>query len=103
VTGKIHHSKARKNSLSFFVCAVEVVGWLQIVLSPFLTGVIIIVIVYFSNPSTQRLIVAIVVAFIGLLVGIVFATKVLKKEGTIHFVPRITANPELDNLGEGKK
>lgn len=88
--------------LTFFDYALEIVGWLQIVASPLMAGLLIGAIIYFSNPSKLRLGIAIGVGLIGLIVGIAFATRVWKKQGTIHFVSRVMATPELDNLSEEK-
>lgn len=75
----------------------EIIAWLQIVASPFLFASIIGLVIYFQNQSLTNLIIAIVIALIGLFVGIIFATKKLKtKKGTVWFVSRIIASPELD-------
>lgn len=75
----------------------EAIGWLQIVASPLLIGLGIGAFVYFPNPTTMRLIIAISIATSGLIIGILFATKIWKtKEGTIWFLSRIMATPELD-------
>ena len=73
----------------------EVIGWLQIATSPFLIGVGVGALVYFSNPSSTRLILGILIALTGLIVGIVWATKIWKKKGTIWFMSRVIAFPEL--------
>ncbi len=78
----------------------EVYGYIQIVLSPFLIGLIIGAIVYFTGPNTNRLIIGIIVAVAGLLVGIVWANKHWKEKGTIHFISRVMATPELDKSEE---
>lgn len=103
MTDKIQNSAKKENTMSFFDYATEVVGWLQIVASPLLAGLVIAALIYFSNPSTLRLVIAIGVILIALVIGIVFATRVWKKQGTMHFVSRISASPELDNLDEEKK
>ena len=95
---KIQKNEKKKDRMSFFEYATEVVGWLQIVASPLLAGLIIAAFIYFPNPTIWRLIIAIGVALIGLIVGIVFATRIWKKQGTIHFVSRVMATPELDDL-----
>lgn len=89
--------------MTFFDYATEVVGWLQIVASPLLAGLGLGAIIYFPNPTTLRLVIAIGVVLISLIGGIVFATGIWKKQGTIHFVSRVMASPELDNLDEEKK
>lgn len=102
MSSKIEKSKEQKDKMSFFDYATEVVGWLQIVASPLLAALVIAALIYFTNPSILRLVIAIVVVLIGLIVGIVFATRIWKKQGTMHFVSRVMATPELDNLEEEK-
>lgn len=103
MSDKIQKGRKKQSKMSFFDYATEVIGWLQIVASPLLAGLVVGGLIYFSNPSTLRLVIAIVVVLIGLIVGIVFATRVWKKQGTIHFVSRVMATPELDNLDEEEK
>ncbi len=103
MSSKIEKNQKKEGRMSFFDYFTEVIGWVQIVASPLLLGLIIAAFIYFSNPTTWRLIIAIGVALLGLIVGIVFATRVWKKQGTIHFVSRIMATPELDDLEEDKK
>lgn len=95
--------KEPENNMSFFDYFFEVIGWLQIAASPLLFGLIIGTLIYFSNPGSFRLVIAIVVAIIGLVTGIIFATRVWKKVGTMHFVSRVMATPELDDLEDAKK
>ena len=54
--------------------------------------------IYISNPTTTRLIIGIGITLIGLVAGIIFATKIWKKKGTINFISRVSASPELDNI-----
>ena len=103
MTVKNQKDEKEKYKKSFFDYMTEVIGWLQIFASPFLAGLVIAAIIYFSKSNILRLIIAIGVALIGFIVGIVFATRIWKKQGTIHFVSRIMATPELDNLDEEKK
>ena len=90
----------KKSLFEFFI---EIMGWLQIVASPFLVASIIGAIIYFSRPNTTRLVIAIVIVTIGLVIGIIWATRVWRKKGTIHFMSRIIATPELDNKDEDQK
>lgn len=99
MTDNVQQEKKQQSKLSFFDYVFEVIGWLQIVASPLLAGVVVGALIYFSNPSGWRLVLALV---IGLIVGIIFATRVWKKHGTMHFVSRVMATPELDNLDEEK-
>ena len=94
--------KKPENKMSFFDYFFEIVGWLQIVASPLLLGLIIALVIYLSNPGTLRLIVGISVATLGLVIGIFIVTKAWKKKGTMHFMSRIIATSELDNLEDEK-
>ncbi|MEN9304597.1 MAG: hypothetical protein RL264_3026 [Bacteroidota bacterium] len=72
----------------------EVIGWLQIVASPLFIGLGIGAFIYITNPTFERLILGISIASLGLIVGILWATKIWKtKEGTIWFLSRIMATP----------
>lgn len=82
----------------FFELITESIGWLQIVASPFLIGIIIGALIYFPNPSLITLILGIIVAILGLILGISWATKAWKGKGTIWLTSRIMASPELDDL-----
>jgi hypothetical protein len=95
--------KKEEDKMCFFDYLTEIVGWLQIVASPLLFGLLIAAYIYFSNPTTLRLIIAIGVALLGLIAGIILATRIWKKQGTMNFVSRISATPELDNLEEEEK
>ena len=90
----------KKSLFDFFT---EIVGWLQIVASPFLIGLIIGGIIYLSKPNATTLIIGIIIVAIGLCIGIIWATRVWRKKGTIHFMSRIMATPELDNKVEDQK
>lgn len=89
-----------KVKLIFFEFFVELIGWIQIMASPFLAGLIIGFIFFLTIPGVLGLSIGIIIAFIGLIVGVLFATKVWKKTGTMHFMSRTMASPELDKLEE---
>ena len=82
---------------TLFELFTESAGWLQIVASPFLIGLIAGAFVYFPKPGTARLIIAISIATTGLYIGIAWANRIWRKKGTTHFMSRIIATPELDN------
>lgn len=75
---------------------VEILGWLRIAASPFLIGLILAALIYFPQPSTTRLVLAVLSIFAGLLIGVLWATKHFKGKGTMWFLSRIMATPELD-------
>ena len=92
-----------KERLNFFDRFFEVVGWIQIVASPLLLAAIIGFLVYISKPNTIRLIIAIAIVVVGLIIGILWANKIWKGKGTIHFISRVSASPELDPPDEETK
>lgn len=88
----------------YFEIITEIIGWMQIVASPFLTAVMIGAIIYFPNQTTISLVVAVLVCIIGLCIGILIATKKFKSEkGTIWFLSRTMSTPELDEREENTK
>jgi|SRR5687767_13268636 len=99
----ISNQNKATNKKSLFVLFTEIVGWLQIFVSPFLVGLIIGSIIYFFNPGTTRLIIAVFITITGLFTGIVWANRIWRKKGTIHFMSRIMATPELDNTEDRNK
>ena len=74
------------------------IAWLQIVCSPLFFGVVPGLIVYGFYPTTTGLFLGIAIAVAGLTAGIIFATRIWKKRGTVDFISRVSASPELDNL-----
>ena len=81
----------------FFDYFTEVIGWIQIVFSLLLFSVIAGLFIYASNPTTTVLIVAIAVTTLGVIAGIIFATRIWGRNGTINFLSGVSATPELDN------
>ena len=64
--------------------------------SPLILGLIAESIIYFTNPTSTRLVIAVVVVFAGLIIGIIWATKILEKKGTMNFLSITMATPVLD-------
>lgn len=95
--------KSEEGIFRIFELIAESIGWLQIVASPLLIGLIMGAFIYFPNPTVTRLVLGITVAILGLVIGIIWATKQWKGKGTIRFMSRIMATPELDNPDNEKK
>lgn len=74
----------------------EIIGWLQIAALPSALGVIsaLIIIHNISGPTGKVL--GALAAILSIAIGIVWATKVWKKHGTVWFLSRVNASPELD-------
>lgn len=83
--------------IRFLQLFTETIGWLRIALSPFLIALLIGAIIYFNLHNTLGVVLGIGIAGIGLIIGIVWATRVWKKQGTNVFLSRVMATPELDN------
>jgi hypothetical protein len=93
----------KKDNLDLFEKSTEAIGWFQIFMSPFLIGVIISAIIYFPNPNTLTLVLALVIILLGIIIGIRLASKIYKSEnGTIHFISRTDATPDIDELNKEK-
>jgi hypothetical protein len=80
----------------------ELVGWLQIVASPFLIGAAVGAVIYFTDPTALRLGIGIAVAAVGLVIGIIWATITWRRRGTMSFLSRTMATPELDDPAENQ-
>lgn len=81
-----------------FELITEIIGWIQIVLSPTLLGIAFGYFIYYNFQNRYGVTCGIAVAIIGFLIGLIWATKKFKTTGTIHFLSRISATPELENL-----
>lgn len=77
---------------------IEAIGWLKIVASPFIISCIIGGLIYLKWKNTLALSIGILVAACGLVTGIIWATKIWRKHGTMNFLSKLNASPDLDNL-----
>jgi hypothetical protein len=96
-------AKVEFSIYTIFEFIIEVIGWLKIMASPFFIGIVIGSLIYFPAPSNTRLIIASTIVFIGLIVGIIVATRIWKRKGTMYYLSQIMATPDFDNIHEDKK
>jgi hypothetical protein len=75
---------------------------MQIVLSLLFICAFPGVIIYFNYSNDTSMGICIFLAAAGLIAGIILATKKYKGKGTMEFVSRVSATPELDSKEEGK-
>jgi hypothetical protein len=87
---------SKKTKLNFFDKAIDAIGWLQIVASPFIGGIIVGGIFYLLIRNTLGVLIGILLACTGLITGVVLANRISRKSGTIDFMSRVDASPELD-------
>jgi hypothetical protein len=80
----------------------EVIGWIAIVASPLLIGVILGGIVYLNIQTTAGLVLGLIIAAVGLVAGIIWATNRWKKGGTLNFLSRVSATPDIDKMLQGQ-
>jgi VanZ family protein len=73
------------------------VAWLQIAVSPSLLGGGLGAAIYFYHPGRLTLIAASVFCIIGFVTGTIWATKVHRRKGTVEFMARVIATPELND------
>lgn len=70
-------------------------AWLQIFISPAIIGVALGVIIWLNMRNVWGLSAAVIIALIGCGLGIAFAEKARRNKGTIEFMARNIAHPEL--------
>lgn len=92
-----------KGFFKFIEFTLELYGWLRIVASPFIIGIILGAFIYFPQPSQGRLVLGSLVAALGLFIGIVWASKHWKGKGTLFFLSRTQTTPELDSKKESEQ
>ena len=86
----------KEEKLNIFEKGIESIGWFQIFLSPFIIGVVVSSVIYFPNPNTFTLIIAIIILIAAIILGIKLASKIQKKHGAVNFISRTSSTPELD-------
>lgn len=76
---------------------IEYLGWVRIVIAPFLLGLIIAFIIYLAIPGKSGIALGAFIALAGLIFGIVWANKVARKHGTINFLSKINSSHPKDD------
>ncbi|MES2779523.1 MAG: hypothetical protein V4651_06445 [Bacteroidota bacterium] len=77
---------------------IEVIGWLKIVASPLVVGSFIGGMIYYIWRNETGLVSGVLIALTGLNTGIIWATNIWRKHGTMNFLSKTNATPDLDNL-----
>lgn len=78
---------------------IEGIAWLQIAASPTLIGAVLGILVGLAGSTGL----GIVIGLTGLIIGVLWAMRVSKKEGTVRFMSRTMATPELDEKDPGNE
>ena len=79
---------------------IKVIGWVRILASPTLIGFGVGALIYLLYPRPAMLVVGISIASFGLILGILWATYIWNTTGTIWYMSRNSAIPELDKADE---
>lgn len=87
-------------AISYFI---EIINWLKILLSPLIIGVAIGLMIYFNYPYFYGKLLGIIIAVVGLIVGIIWATSVWKKQGCSFFMSGVEASPNIDIATKSKE
>ena len=74
----------------------EMIAWLQIVISPIIISILLAVVVYYFKQDRIGMILGILILVGGIITGIVWATRIYRKRGTVNFMAKVSSNPELE-------
>lgn len=81
----------------------EIIGWIRIFISPFLFGILLGYISMKVFPGQTGLYIGGLLVIAGTVAGVLYANRAWKKHGTIHFISRSMATPELDKPEDEKE
>lgn len=90
------------NIFDKFEKTTEIIGWILIFFSIFLLSAVISALVYFPFQNLWTSLLGCLILAIGVFSGIKLANKKFKEEGTIQFLSRVSASPELDEKNDVK-
>jgi len=87
----------------FLEFIIELSGWIRIILSPSILGVIAGYWVYATYPDEKGMFWGIVIAATGFVIGVVWATLVWIKKGTNNFLSTAMASPDVKDINVKSK
>ena len=88
----------KKKKLSVFEQLSEIGGWIRIVASPLAAFGVMGWIVYMNYKTPAGMLAGFLFTLTGLITGILWASHIYRKHGTIQLLSRVMATPELDDL-----
>jgi F0F1-type ATP synthase assembly protein I len=89
-----------KQKKNFFELFTELIGWLSIAISPFVIGSFIGLIIYSYKTDKTSLLIAILIACLGLVAGVIWATRIWRKRGTISFLSKLNSSERIQTEEE---
>lgn len=87
--------KAEKKNIFDWIS--EVIGWISIALSPLLLSILLGFMIYSFKPGSTSFVIGILLTCMGLITGILWATNIWKKYGTIQFLSKLISTDRLKN------
>jgi hypothetical protein len=87
--------------LKFIELLSALMAWLQLMIAPTLVGGIIGLLVYYYKPDKDGKIIAIAITILGSIVGVIWASKLWRKTGTLEYLIKGGHDPELDKYADG--
>jgi hypothetical protein len=89
--------------MKFFELAMEILGWCKIVLSPLIVGAALGGLAYLALRNIYGIMAGAALVLLGLLLGIKWANSVWREHGTMNFLSRIRATPDIPPLPKAEK
>ncbi len=81
---------------------IEIINWLRIALSPTIIGGIVGSVFYYFFQNQIGQILWMMSAISGCVIGIIWASRIWKKQGTTTFMSKIISSPDLDKINMEK-
>lgn len=88
--------------MKFIEKVLEIIAWVQIILFPIFISLILAGLIFYFIPSSFGIICAVFIVFTGLVIGVVYANKIHKKEGTVNHMGKLLRTPELEENHKDK-
>ena len=82
---------------------IEIANWVRIVLSPLLISVFIGGFVVLGLQNTLVIVIGSLITLTGLIIGVIWATRIWKTTGTTWFMSRLVASPDIDEAIKPKE
>jgi membrane protein YdbS with pleckstrin-like domain len=82
---------------------IELINWIKIFLSPFIISVVAAILLFLSSENYWLQVLSVIIIILGIILGVYFAEKIRKKQGTERFMAKIYESPDLDNLKSDKQ
>jgi len=96
----VQREKVKFSIYTIFEYALEFLGWLKIMASPLFIGIVIGLFIYLPAPNDTRLLIASIITFVGLIIGIILATRIWLRKGTMDYLAEIMASHDFDHMND---